>query len=390
MPTDIDEQRLDDPHALAAADPAGMLRATATGAAQVRAGAAAAAEAGLADVAAEGRPRSLVVCGMGGSGIAGELLAAALGPNALVPVVVHRDAGIPGWVGATDLVIGVSCSGRTQETLSAVDEARRRSARLVGVGSEGSDLADLVVAGRGVFIPVRPVLAPRASLWGLATPLFSVCATLGLLDLGGPSDGPAPELPEHLEAAADRLEHVAVACGPEPDTFVNPAKELALALADGLPLIWGSGQCGPPAATRLACQLAENAKSAAVSGALPEVLHNQVVAFDGVSAVGGKADFFRDRVDEPSSQRARLCLLRDDEGDARSARAADVAEQLANERGLQPAVIRAEGASPIERLASLIGIADFASVYVAVLKGVDPTPVAAIDEVKARSAGPIQ
>jgi glucose/mannose-6-phosphate isomerase len=380
--TEIDESRLDDPAGIAALDGSEMLRAVASSAAQVRSSAAAAAAADLGAVAADGRPRSVVVCGMGGSGIAGDALAAVLGAAVPLPIVMVRSWALPGWVGPADLVAGVSCSGTTAETLAAVDEARRRGCRLVGVGSGSSPLEDIVLSGRGSFVPVTPVLAPRASLWALLTPLLVLAAELRLIDLGAADqDG----VPEALAAAADRLEQAALACRHDRESFVNPAKELAVALASGLPLIWGSGQVGPVAAQRLGCQLAENAKTPSVHGGLPEALHNQVVTLDAPHETGDgdDEDFFRDRVDDPAPAALQLVLLRDDDGDERSAVRADIAEQLAASRGVRTTTLRAEGAGPVERLASLVARCDYASVYLGLLRGVDPTPIAAIDELKA-------
>lgn len=380
MPVDIDESRLDDPAAMTALDPSGMLRATATAAAQLRESAAHAAEE-LGDRLAEIRPRALVICGMGGSGIAGELMAAVVGPGTTIPIVVHRGSGMPGWVGAADLVAAVSCSGRTRETLSAVGEAARRGAHLVGAGAAGSPLAELVAAGRGVFVPVTQVVSPRSSLWALAGPLLVLANRLGLLELGLDAAG----LPAQLEAAAARLEGSALGCAPDRESFVNPAKGLALTLAGGLPLVWGTGQCGPVAALRLACQLAENAKTPAVSGALPEAHHNQVVCLDGVGAEPGQDDFFRDRVESPDSLRPQLILLRDD-ADSEAARLADVSREVAESRDVRVTELVAEGESAVERAASLTAIVDFASVYLALLRGLDPTPIRAIDDLKAKLA----
>lgn len=380
MPLEGDEQRLDDPEAMSALDPSGMLRAVATSAAQLRE--AVAASAGLADAIAEGRPRSLVVCGMGGSGIAADLLGAVVGARAPIPVVAHRDYGLPGWVGAADLVVVVSCSGRTAETLAAADEARRRSARLVGIGAPDSPLEELVRTARGHHVPARTTLAPRASLWSLATPLFVLAAGLGCLDLGEPADDGVATA---LEESAARLERVALACAPDRESFVNPGKELALALAAGTPLLWGSGVAGPVAARRAACQLAENAKAPAVHGGLPEVLHNQVVTLDGET--GSEGDFFRDRMGD-GQLALQLVLLRDDHGDDRAAAGAEAAEQVATGRGLRVTVVRSEGDGPVERIASLIGLVDFASVYLALLRGLDPTPIRAIDELKGLLAEP--
>lgn len=369
-----DEARLDDAAALSAADPAQMLRAVATSGAQIRRAQAAAAEAELDELTREGRPRALVVTGMGGSGIAGDVVAALAAGSSPTPVVVHRGPLLPAWVGAADLVVAVSCSGSTRETLSAAAGAARRGARLVTVGAVDSPLAELCSLHRGRHVPVVPELTPRSSMWALATPVLVLAARLALLDLG-PGDA-------DLDAAADCLDQVAERCRPDRETFVNPAKELALDFDATQVIAWGAGTVGPVAAYRLACQLAENAKVLAVSGALPEAHHNQVVAFDG----GTAHDLFRDRVDDVPPR--RLVLLHDDDGDADSARRVAVSEDLAREHGLPVTLIRSEGDRPAQRLASLVALIDFATVYAAIGSGIDPTPVAPIDALKGRMAVP--
>src|SRR4051794_41643445 len=118
-----------------------MLRAVATAAAQIRSSLTASAEGGLERLDAVGRPRAVVVAGMGGSGIAGDVLASMAAASAQAPVFVQREPGLPGWVGAADVLIAVSCSRGTQETLAATDEAIRRGAAIVGIGAETSPLA---------------------------------------------------------------------------------------------------------------------------------------------------------------------------------------------------------------------------------------------------------
>ena len=388
--TDLDpdaaaEDRLDDTAALESGDPSAMLRAVASSAAQIRMGVTASAEAGLASVSDLGRPRALIVAGMGGSGISGDVLAAVCGPASPVPVIVHRGYGLPGWVGAADLVVAVSCSGGTEETLTAADEAIRRGVPIVGVGRVESPLAARCASARAPMVPIVMHVGPRATLWALATPLLVLAARLGLVDLG--------DRDEQLEAAAVRLEQIAEACRPDRELFVNPAKSLALELAGSLPMVWGGGQVGPVAAYRMVCQLAENAKYPAIPGGLPEAHHNQVVALDGLLAGGGSdVDIFRDRVDEPEPIRLRLVLLDDETAvaaDGPVSTRADISAEVADARGVPVSRLRADGGSPVERLASLVGLVDYASVYLALLQGIDPTPVAAIDELKKRLAGPV-
>jgi glucose/mannose-6-phosphate isomerase len=223
-------------------------------------------------------------------------------------------------------------------------------------------------------VPITKELSPRSSIWALAVPLLVAGARFGLVDLGRDD--------EALEAAALQLESAATLCAPDRESFVNPAKALAAELAGSLPLVWGSGQVGPVAALRAVSQLAENAKLPAIVGALPEAHHNQVVAFDGLMASGGgDDDLFRDRVDDPEPQRLRLVMVRDD-SDEVALRRADVSLQLAAERGIGVSELSAQGTSAVERLASLVGVIDFASVYLGLAQGLDPTPIRAIDELK--------
>ena len=373
------EDLLDDPARLEAGDPGGMLPAVASAAAQVREAAVLATEAGVDRLREDGRPRAVVVCGMGGSGIAGDVLAAVAGPSCPVPVVTHRGYGLPAWVGPVDLVVVVSCSGSTEETLSALEEAVRRGCRLMVVGAAGSPVDDLGQRGRAVFVPVTQGRQPRASMWALSTPLVVAGDALGLLQ--------AP--PEAVEEAARTLEEVADRCRPDAASLVNPAKRLALDLHGRLPVLWGTSPLTGAVAYRFACQLNENAKAPAVWGVLPEANHNQVVAFDGPFAgavgAGGQDDFFRDRGgDEEQESQLSLVLLRDTDEHPQVTRRADVSVELARERDVPVVQLQAEGSSPMARLASLIGLTDYASTYLALAQGLDPTPVDAITDLKQR------
>jgi glucose/mannose-6-phosphate isomerase len=370
------EELLDSPSQLEAGDPEGMLRAVASAAAQVRESAALCVEADVARLSSEDLPRAVVTLGMGGSGIAGDVLAALAGASCPVPVVSVRGHTLPTWVGAADLVVAVSCSGSTEETLAALDEAVRRGCRLLVVGADGSPLADLGRRGRAVFVPVTQGRQPRASFFSLTTPLLVAADALGLLSCS----------PEEVEATAVLLEQLAVRHAPGSEVALNPAKTLALELADRFPLVWGTSSLTGVAAYRFACQLNENAKSPAVWGTLPEAGHNQVVPFDGPFVRSGDADLFRDRVEDEVQARTRLhlVLLRDADEHPAVARRADVVAELAHSRGLGLSQLETEGSSSFQRLASLVSLADWATTYLALAEGVDPTPVRTIDELKAR------
>jgi len=374
-----DDLILDDPAAMLTADPGEMLRSVASGGAQIRQGLLELDRDALERLSHDGRPRAVVVCGMGGSGVAGRLLAAVSARVAPVPVVVVADYALPAWVSALDTVISVSCSGGTEETLAATGDALRRGARVVAVGAEHSPLLELAAsASSSTLLAVDAGgRMPRASLWSLLVPVLLASERLGLL--GG--------VEPVLQAAADSLDEIAIRCGVEAPLELNEAKALGLALAESLPMVWGTGDLGGVAAYRLACQLNENAQVPVVHGTLPEAHHNQVVVLDRPVSASPADDFFRDRVDDPEDARAiRLVLLRDgDESPAMAARA-EATVELAARHQTPVSVVRAEPGHPVLRMAHLVGVSDWASVYAALALGVDPTPIAPIMELKAQLA----
>jgi glucose/mannose-6-phosphate isomerase len=362
-------ERLDNIALLAQADPADMLRQVASSAAQVRAALGVTHEMDLSGILSAGRPRAVLVTGMGGSGVAGDVLAAVCGPGCPAQVVAVHDYQLPAWVGAADLVIAVSCSGTTEETIAAAADAVRRGCRLIGVGRQGSPLALLAEQASAPFLAVRPAGMPRSTLWALSIPLVVIASRLGLADV--PADA--------YELAAGELERLSHLCRPDSESFVNPGKTLALELAGSLPVIWGTSQLAGVAAYRFACQLNENAKYPAMPGVLPEASHNQVVTFDGpfAAAPGGHSQ-------ETPATPLRLVLLRDSREHPQTSRRRAESARLAAQRGIGVTELVASGSGPLERLASLVQLIDYATVYLAIATGIDPGPVAAIQELKAR------
>ncbi|MEV4820442.1 SIS domain-containing protein [Micromonospora sp. NPDC049275] len=382
---DADEALLDNPDALAEHDPGGMLRHTASGGAQVRESAALAAEANLAVLADDGRPRAVVIAGIGTAGRTGDVLATVAGPRCPVPIIGHRSAGVPGWVGAADVVIAVSASGRSPEALGAAEAAHRRGARLVAVGAPDSQLQSVAERARAPFIPVPRRAPARASLWALTVPVLLAARSLGLVKV---NEADLAETAARLDADADR-------CRSAAESFVNPAKSLALGLAGSIPIVWGSSPLATVAARRFGDTLSANARYPVVTGALGEAGRGRVGLLDGVfgGLAEGERDIFADRAEDDDGEgtRLRLVLLRDgglnaeddtDEPLAVEERRADAVQTLAERRGVRCDVVTAEGGSALERLASLIAVPDFASIYLALAHGLDPMAVPAITEMK--------
>ncbi|MDG9678514.1 SIS domain-containing protein [Micromonospora sp. DH14] len=381
---DADEALLDNAQALAEADPGGMLRHTASAGAQVRESAALAAEANLAVLADDGRPRAVVIAGIGTAGRTGDVLATVAGPRCPVPIIGHRSAGVPGWVGAADVVIAVSASGRSPEALGAAEAAHRRGARLVAVGAPDSRLQSIAEQARAPFIPVPRRAPARASLWALTVPVLLAARSLGLVKV---NEADLAETAARLDADADR-------CRSTAESFVNPAKSLALGLAGSIPIVWGSSPLATVAARRFGDTLSANARYPVVTGALGEAGRGRVGLLDGVfgGLAEGERDIFADPAeDDGEGTRLRLVLLRDgglnaeddtDEPLAVEERRADAVQTLAERRGVRCDVVTAEGGSALERLASLIAVPDFASIYLALAHGLDPMAVPAITEMK--------
>jgi glucose/mannose-6-phosphate isomerase len=416
--------RLDTPDVIEAADPGDMLRQVASAAAQVRTALRSCLEADLSAFTPDARPRAIVAAGLGGAGLAGELLAAVTGPSSPVQVVTAQAERLPGWVGAADAVIAVSGSGTTAQTLAAATDAARRGCRLVGVGPKGSTLHRIAEQARAPFIPVvaagREVnttssILPRSMLWGLAIPLLVIAERLGVTRVG----------PEVYEQAASRLEEVSHQCRPASESFVNPGKSLALDLVGTLPVVWGTSLLSGVAARRFASQLSDNAKYPAIAGLLPEAAHNQIAVFDGPFApaarpspgaagvtgvtaespppatspapfseaaedLSGLPDLSSWDLDYEDTGPARgftplrLVLIVDPGQDQLVAAQQQAVSELAAQRGIGLSELAMDGEHPLVRLAGVLQLADYASVYLAIASGIDPSQTAAVSDLQAR------
>ena len=386
--------RLDTPDVVEAADPGDMLRQVASAAAQVRTAVRSCAETDLSAFAADGRPRAIVVAGMGGSGVAGAMLNAMAGLSSPVQVLVSQSERLPGWVGAADAVVAVSCSGSTPETLAIATEAARRGCRLAGIGAEGSPLHRIAEQARAPFVPVAPAGLARSMLWAVAVPLLVIAERIGVARIGS----------DVYELAANRLEEVSHQCRPASESFVNPGKSLALDLVGELPMVWGTSTLSGVAARRFASQLQENAKYPAIYGMLPEAAHGQVAAFDGPFAPRSSrlsAQEPGSGPDEPSDlpgwdldyeedeaasgfTALRLILIADPDEDPRVASQRAAVTELAGQRGVGISELAMDGEHPLVRLAGVIQLADYASVYLAIASGIDPGQTVAIRDLRTR------
>ncbi|MGH2635275.1 MAG: bifunctional phosphoglucose/phosphomannose isomerase [Actinomycetota bacterium] len=349
---------LDDPAALRAADPGGMLRAVTELPRHCREGyALGRAAPGLPS--AEG-VTSLTFCGMGGSGIAGDVIGAVLDDRLPVPATVVRRAALPAHCGPDSLVLVSSYSGDTAETLSAFDEAVSRRCRVLAITSGGA-LADRA-AERGVACLAVPsgFAMPRAAFGYLSLAPLGALETMGL----------APELGADVDGAAVALERALRSLGPEAPESVNPAKSLARRVGDRVPVIWGADGIAVVAAARWKAQLNENAKVPAFSSSLPELDHNEVVGWSEGRGRGFFLVVLR-HGGEPPDVAARFPL----------------SIEIARASGMDFEEIRAGDGPALARLLELVLHGDLVATYLALVRGVDPSPIEAIDRLKSALAG---
>lgn len=389
----LQESWIDDPKELAWRDSRDTLRALATAGAQVREAVTLAREAGVERVAYGERPRSVLVAALGGSSVVADVLELFAEPGSPVPVTVRRNLPLPGWVGPLDLVIAVSLSGTADGPVAIAWEAARRGASLLTVGAEDSPLAEAAQRARGVHISVgRGRTSSRTSLWSLLTPVLLAADVLGLADVGE-SD---------FEQISIRLDEQAETCRPSSESFVNPAKVMAIQLAETVPMVLGDSPLTGVAARRAASMLSRTARMPATWGELPDAASQVVACFDGPFTAGGGnslatrtgMDIFADPfLDGPAQPNLGLMMLRDapaavptPDSDESVALTEDL---LATARDAQVRVVETIAAPghPVVRLAEHLAMVDYVATYLAIGLGVDPAVSAHVANLRDRRRG---
>ena len=305
-------------------------------------------------------PRLLAVGGMGGSAIAADLVFALAAPRLPFPTLVCRDDRWPAAVGPGSIALLSSYSGNTTETLALYSEAGGRGATrlILATGGELGRRGDADGVARRVLPGGLP---PRAALG------YSVASLALLLEaLGDPGEGD-----EAWDEAVEVLAGITRACAPERPEVGNPAKELARALVGRAVSVVGTAGPAAACARRWKGQLHENAKTLAFDAVLPEMNHNEIVGYQALADL---------------HPRLALVFLEGLAGSPAAARQMDVTRRIVEDEGIATHVVAATGRSPLARLLSLVALGDWTSLYVAVLGGVDPTPIEKIDRLKAALA----
>ena len=300
------------------------------------------------------RLSNMVVAGMGGSAIGGELLKDWLADRVPIPIAVCRDYVLPAYVDERTLVAAVSYSGETEETLSAFLHAVKRRARVVTVSSGGRLKAFAQKLGLP-HVQIPEGFHPRAAIAYLFFPLTRIMDNAGIYENQS-------EVKEALRVLG-RVSRENALTSPLQD---NKAKKLAVGARGTVPVVYGFSQYGS-VARRLKCQFNENSKVPSKHDVFPELNHNEVVGWEAQKHLtkAFSAIFLRDPFESPEI-RTRI----------------EITQQIVSPKVSRTMEIHAEGEQKLARMLSTMYIGDFASLYLAVLRGVDPAPTKTIAHLK--------
>lgn len=329
---------------VAAHDPANLFEVLAGSHGQVTR----AMERPLPAVKAPAGLRQVVMCGMGGSAISGDLAADLLGGELRLPFMVNRAYGLPSWAGKETLVVAASYSGNTEETISCLEEALGRGCPALCITNGGAVGAMADKAGLPVF-PLDPGLQPRYALY---SGLFTLLRALRAAGVAGDEKEFAEKSIAHLEKASVRH-----AGGGE-------ALDMARRLSGMIPVVYSAEGMTNGAGLRFKAQLNENGKTHAFHAALPEMNHNEIVGWEGASS-GMAAVFLLDREYHP-----------------RVLRRFEVLHALLEGGGVDVHVVSGGAADRKLRLLDMVYFCDWVSYYIALLGGKDPGEIDAIDQMK--------
>jgi glucose/mannose-6-phosphate isomerase len=310
-----------------------------------------------AGLASEDAPGGLVIAGMGGSAIGGALARAALGDRASRPIVLARDYGLPPWTTPDATVLCASYSGNTEETLAAYEAAGALGTRRI-VATTGGKLAESARADGVPVIPLPGGFLPRVAVAYLLVVGLEVAGLCGV----------APRVHLEIDVAAAHAEQLVAEWGPDGDED-NLAKAIARGLHGTIPQIAGSGLTAP-IAYRWKSQINENVKQPAFSHELPELDHNEIVGWEGAGELG----------------RFSAVFLADSDLHPRIQQRIELTRGLIASHAAATYRVESRGEHQTERLISLVLLGDLVSIYMAVLRGVDPSPIDVLDRLKGELA----
>lgn len=316
--------------------------------------AAAEAAASVQGLPAHDDIENVVVLGMGGSGISGDVLTVVAGPFMPVPIVVHKGYGIPNFIDEHTLVIAASFSGNTEETVEAAADAAMAGGKVVVI-SAGGQLAELAREWGAPQVPVDATIPmPRAAIGAMGIP------SLVLMEAMGFFPGARSWIADAVEQLRKRRDQLAV--------DGSQAEVLARHIGRTIPLAYGGGGIGHVAALRFKNQVNENPKSPAFWNVHPELCHNELAGW------GQHGDVTR--------QVLHLVNFRHEFEHPQVMRRFDHVTEVLREVVAGVDEVVAEGDGALAQLLDLVLIGDVTSLHMAYDAGVDPGPIAVLEDLK--------
>ena len=300
--------------------------------------------------------KNIVVLGMGGSAIGGDLLSDYLADELSIPIVVIRGYDIPKFVDENSLVFAVSYSGNTEETLSALKRCLEAKARVIALTS-GGKFAALARENNFPVIKVPAGIQPRAAISYLFFPILKVLERIGI----------AKERHEEIEETLDILQELSKEYDAKSPLKNNFAKKVAMSLYQHLPLIYGSEGLLEAVATRWKTQINENSKWPCFWNVFSELDHNEIVGYE---------------IENSINRQVKIVYLQDKEGLSRVEQRREITRKIIEDKVAEFIVCPTRGKGKMARMFSLIFLGDLSSYYLAILNQVDPSPVACIEDLK--------
>jgi glucose/mannose-6-phosphate isomerase len=305
--------------------------------------------------------QNIVVIGMGGSAIAGDLVRSYLAKEFVVPIQVCRNYVLPEYVDDATLVIASSYSGNTEETLSAVDDALQRKAMLV-VLTTGGLLEEVAQLNEIPMLKLPTGLQPRAAIGYSFVPILVFLEKIGLLK---DAAGRIKKTIKHMETVRERMIE-------DSSSSVNPAKQMALLIHGKIPVIYTGPTLTDAVGVRWKGQFCENAKTLTFVNQYAEMNHNELVGWS--------------KQIQEHAEHLIVIQLRDAEDHPKISARMDIVKQIIEDQDIMVIDLYATGETELERMFNLIQMGDFISYYLAILNDVNPTPVEAIENLKTELA----
>ena len=299
--------------------------------------------------------KNIVVAGMGGSAIGGDIARLILQNELKIPMYICRNYKLPNWVNNDSLVICSSYSGNTEESLSAFEDAQKKKAQIIAISTGGVLSKKIKELGLDL-ITIPSGLQPRAALALSFVPMLYLFKSLNLIEIKKIND---------LIKAIDKIELMRDVYNKE--TNENPAYLLSKKIYQTLPVIYGENESLAILAVRWKGQLSENAKMLAYHNELPEMNHNEIVGWEN------NLDLIN---------RISIIWLKDKSDHKRTKIRQNSTKNIIDNLAARHEIISVEGLTKVERYLNMIHLGDWVSFWCAILHKTDPTPVTKIDKLK--------